>query len=128
MKNIIFISLLIIACIFSWFALIGHFNNGFLENTNPACEWQTFETLGKVTEISTLDKNGKDLLSVKMKFNGSSLKNEPQYLEQLQSIDIDSAFIARNKIRVGLKYKFTVHEAILGNCESPVITFHHNLK
>ena len=101
---------------------------GCNNNNNPACEWQTFETLGKITEISTLDKNGKDLLSVKMKFNGSSLKNKPQYLEQLQGFDIDSAFIARNKIKVGLKYKFTVHEAISGNCESPVITFHHNLK
>lgn len=95
---------------------------------NPACEWQTFEPLGKITAIKPITKNGKNLLSVEMKFNSSSLKNETQYLEQLQNIEIDSAFIARNKMKVGLKYKFTVHEVISGNCESPIVTFHHTLK
>jgi len=95
---------------------------------NPACDWQSYESLAKVKSVEPYEEDGKTFYSVALQFNNSSLKNEIQYLEKLQDIKIDQTMFERNRIQVGFKYKFTVNEKLSGNCKSPIITFHHNLK
>ena len=107
------------------FLLVGFFG---CSQSNPACDWQSFESLGKITEVKPYVENGDTLYSVAMKFNNSSLKNETQYLEKLQDLKIDKIILERNRIQTGMKYKFTVSEKLSGNCKAPIITFHHNLK
>lgn len=99
---------------------------GCKQGSQP-CDWQEYDVLAKVTEINPKVVEGDTLYSVKLQFNGSSLKKEPQYLEQLQNLKIDKAFIARNKIRVGLRYKYSINEVVSGNCNSPIVSFHHQL-
>lgn len=96
--------------------------------SNPACTWNTYECLARVEAIKPLNSQSDSLYSVELKFNNSSLQNQPQYLEELQKVKITARFLKENRIKLGNKYKFSVSEKIEGNCPSPVVTFHHHLK
>ena len=97
------------------------------EQVGP-CDYAEYKFRAKITDISPYQQDGKELYHVKLKFDVSSLAGEPQYLEKLKNIEIDSAFVARNHLKKGNIYLGTVNEITSGNCEEMYLSFDHYFK
>lgn len=99
---------------------------GCKTNTGP-CEWQQYDALAKVVSIDSTNQNGQVLYQVGLKFNASSLQNEIQLLNNLQTVQLTKNVMKKNNISHGVQYKFIVNDLISGNCKSPVVSFQHEL-
>lgn len=110
-----------------FFATLFLFTTSCNQRSGP-CDWREIETYAKVTSITPYVEKGDSLYRVTMKFEASVLKEKPQTLNDLKGFHIDKAFLQRNRIQKGLRYKFTVHELLSGNCKAPVIVFHHAME
>ena len=98
------------------------------QESNGPCDYHQYEALAKVTNIEPFTSGDKQLFHVSLKFNSSNLKNETQYLEKLKNIEIDSTFIALNKVTIGNSYQTTVSEIKEGNCTPLYVSFNHNFR
>ncbi len=63
------------------------------------------------------------LFHVELSFNKSSLSVEPQYLEELVHVRIDSTFLTENNISFGTKFTGTIEEIKEGSCNPLMIVF-----
>jgi hypothetical protein len=99
------------------------------EEASGPCDYHNYEGLAKVKSIDPYNKDGKQLFHIALKFNTSSLAKETQYLGKLKDIDIDSTFLAKNRIKVGFNYQVLVSEIKdEGNCTPMFVSFDHNFK
>lgn len=88
------------------------------------CYYETVETHAEVIEI---ERKADGNLSVILDFKASKLALEDQRLEDLKELQIDSAYILRNRIAVGNKYEVVVSQITSGNCIPQFVSFNHDL-
>mgnify|MGYP003340238990 FL=1 len=100
---------------------------GCKQDAGP-CDYYQYEALAKVVSIEAYNKDSKKLYHVGLKFNNSSLKQEIQYLDEIKEIEIDDAFLNRNKIQKGFSYQALVSEIKEGDCTPLFISFNHQFK
>ena len=67
-------------------------------------------------------------MEVIMDFKASKLAFEDQELGALKGIEIDQAFVDRNRLKVGNQYSVLVSELTTGNCVPRIVSFEHSLE
>lgn len=95
------------------------------KNVGP-CDYYYNDFKAQIKGIEPFMENGKELFHVKMEFDNSILYKEIQLLEELKNIEIDSAFIKRNNLKVGNIYTGTVSEIKEGDCQPLFVSFNHD--
>ncbi len=97
-------------------------------NSNESCDYKTTTVQAEVIDILPYKKGEKELFHVKLKFNKTKLYKDFQFLEDLKSIEIDSAFLKRNKVKEGVIYTGSVSEITSGKCEPLFVSFDQKLR
>ncbi len=92
------------------------------------CDYTITFAKADVINIIPFEKNGKKLYHIELKFDASSLYDGTHFLDDLKNIEIDSAFIARNKIKKGITYTTYVSDLENGNCEKRIVSFNQGFK
>lgn len=94
------------------------------QNQGP-CDYDIVETQAKVLKIDTLS-NGD--CQIHLQVYGTSLSSQTQFLNELKNIKTDTAFVRRNKIKIGLEYNLTVSDRLSGSCQERIVSFQHGFK
>lgn len=94
-------------------------------SSSGPCDYAITETHAKVLQIDTLP-NGNT--NIQMQVYGSSLSDQQTYLHELKNTPTDTAFVRRNKIKVGVEYSITVSDRINGTCTERIVSFNHRFR
>jgi type IV pilus biogenesis protein CpaD/CtpE len=89
------------------------------KQANGSCFYDRVDTMAEIISIS---ENKQEVM---LDFKASKLAFEPQELGALKGFTIDSAFVARNHLKVGNQYSVTVSEISQGDCIPLVVAFNH---
>ncbi|MCI5057093.1 MAG: hypothetical protein MRY83_13350 [Flavobacteriales bacterium] len=93
------------------------------------CEYDIATSVAEVQGIQEYEKSGKKLYRVRLSFDKSALAGEQQYLNDLIEHEIDTLFLAKNRIWIGNKYATTVSKKTdNGNCQDLIVSFDHKWK